>query len=147
MAGTLSGGEQQMVALARGLMARPKLLMLDEPSLGLAPLVVEKIFEAVETIHREGVTVLLVEQNVHEALTLADRAYVLENGKIALEGPGKDLLDNEHVRGAYLGIYRARPAPGATAVVLKEHSASPLLPRRMGSCLWRIVRKGLRKQA
>ncbi len=104
MAGTLSGGEQQMAALARGLMAQPKLLMLDEPSLGLAPLMVEKIFEAVEAIHREGVTVLLVEQNVHEALGLADRAYVLENGKIALEGIGKDLLADEHVRGAYLGI-------------------------------------------
>ncbi len=104
MAGTLSGGEQQMVALARGLMARPKLLMLDEPSLGLAPLVVEKIFEAVQTIHREGVTVLLVEQNVHEALSLADRAYVLENGKIALEGTGKDLLEDGHVREAYMGI-------------------------------------------
>lgn len=104
MAGTLSGGEQQMVALGRGLMAGPKLLMLDEPSLGLAPLIVEKIFEAVERIHQEGVTVLLVEQNVHEALALADRGYVLENGKIALEGPGKELLDNEHVRAAYLGI-------------------------------------------
>ena len=104
IAGTLSGGEQQMVALARGLMAGPKLLMLDEPSLGLAPLVVEKIFEAVERIHQEGVTVLLVEQNVHEALGLANRGYVLENGKIALEGAGQDLLKNEHVRAAYLGI-------------------------------------------
>jgi branched-chain amino acid transport system ATP-binding protein len=104
MAGTLSGGEQQMVALGRGLMAGPKLLMLDEPSLGLAPLVVEKIFEAVESIHREGVTVLLVEQNVHEALALANRGYVLENGRIAMEGAGADLLCNEHVRAAYLGI-------------------------------------------
>jgi len=104
LAGTLSGGEQQMLALGRGLMAGPKLLMLDEPSLGLAPLVVEKIFEAVLKIHQEGVTVLLVEQNVHEALELADRGYVLENGKIALEGIGKDLLGNEHVRCAYLGI-------------------------------------------
>jgi branched-chain amino acid transport system ATP-binding protein len=78
--------------------------MLDEPSLGLAPLVVENIFEAVERIHQEGVTVLLVEQNVHEALGLANRGYVLENGKIALEGAGQDLLKNEHVRAAYLGI-------------------------------------------
>jgi branched-chain amino acid transport system ATP-binding protein len=101
---TLSGGEQQMVAIARGLMAKPNILLLDEPSIGLGPMIVKKIFEAIERVHQEGVTVLLVEQNVNEALNLADRAYVLENGRITLEGTGKDLLKNNHVREAYLGI-------------------------------------------
>jgi branched-chain amino acid transport system ATP-binding protein len=104
LASTLSGGEQQMVTIARGLMARPNILLLDEPSFGLGPLLVKKIFEAIERIHQEGVTVLLVEQNVNEALALADRAYVLENGRITMEGVGKELLQNEHVREAYLGI-------------------------------------------
>lgn len=104
MAGTLSGGEQQMLAIARGLMARPRLLLLDEPSLGLAPLVVEAIGEVVKTINGRGVTVLLVEQNVNMALQLANRGYVLEVGHIVLEGSGKDLLDNEEVKKAYLGI-------------------------------------------
>jgi branched-chain amino acid transport system ATP-binding protein len=104
LASTLSGGEQQMVAIARGLMTRPNILLLDEPSFGLGPLLVKKIFEAIERIHQEGVTVLLVEQNVNEALALADRAYVLENGRITMEGVGKELLQNEHVREAYLGI-------------------------------------------
>jgi branched-chain amino acid transport system ATP-binding protein len=103
MAGTLSGGEQQMVAIARGLMARPRLLILDEPSLGLAPIIVREMFEIIQTINREGITVLLVEQNVHQSLKLADRAYVLENGRVVLEGAGKDLLDDERVREAYLG--------------------------------------------
>ena len=103
MAGTLSGGEQQMVAIARGLMARPRLLILDEPSLGLAPIIVREMFEIIETINREGITVLLVEQNVHQSLRLASRAYVLENGRVVLEGAGSELLDDERVREAYLG--------------------------------------------
>lgn len=104
LASTLSGGEQQMVAIARGLMARPNILLLDEPSIGIGPLIVKKIFEAIEIIHREGVTVLLVEQKVNEALGLADRAYVLENGRVTMEGAGRELLQNDHVREAYLGI-------------------------------------------
>lgn len=103
MAGTLSGGEQQMVAIARGLMARPRLLILDEPSLGLAPIIVREMFEIIQTINREGITVLLVEQNVHQSLKLANRAYVLENGKVVLEGGGSELLNDERVREAYLG--------------------------------------------
>lgn len=104
LAHTLSGGEQQMLAIARGLMGKPKILLLDEPSIGLGPLIVRKIFEAIEKVNQEGVTVLLVEQNVNEALNLANRAYVLENGRITMEGSGKDLLNNDHVREAYLGI-------------------------------------------
>lgn len=104
LANTLSGGEQQMVAIARGLMAKPNILLLDEPSIGLAPIIVRKIFEAIERIHQQGVTVLLVEQNVHEALALARRAYVLENGKIVMEGDGRDLLKNDYVKQAFLGI-------------------------------------------
>lgn len=104
LAGTLSGGEQQMVAIARGLMARPKLLMLDEPSLGLAPLLVKQIFETIKEINAHEITVLLVEQNVFHSLSLADRAYVLENGGIVLEGEGKELLNNPQVKEAYLGI-------------------------------------------
>lgn len=103
MAGTLSGGEQQMVAIARGLMARPRLLILDEPSLGLAPIIVKEMFAIIQTINREGITVLLVEQNVQQSLKLADRAYVLENGRIVLEGAGQELLNDERVRAAYLG--------------------------------------------
>jgi len=104
MAGTLSGGEQQMLAIGRGLMSMPKLLMLDEPSLGLAPMLVLKTFEMIERIRKEGVSILIVEQNVHHALELADRGYVLETGKITIEGESKDLMDNEHVKKAYLGI-------------------------------------------
>jgi branched-chain amino acid transport system ATP-binding protein len=102
-AGTLSGGEQQMLAIARSLMGGPRLLMLDEPSLGLAPLVVDRIFEVIAAIHRQGVPVLLVEQNVQRSLAIADRAYVLEQGVVALSGPGRELLQRAEVRTAYLG--------------------------------------------
>ena len=103
-AGTLSGGEQQMCAIGRGLMALPKVLMFDEPSLGLAPILVQEVFEIVKRINREGVTILLVEQNVRQTLAMCDRAYVLENGRIVLQGTGKELSDNPHVKEAYLGI-------------------------------------------
>lgn len=104
IAGTLSGGEQQMVAIGRGLMAGPKLLMLDEPSLGLAPLLVEEVFRVITEINRLGVTVLLVEQNTQHALTLAHEGFVMESGRIALSGSGSDLLENSAVRKAYLGL-------------------------------------------
>ena len=103
LAGTLSGGEQQMLAIGRALMARPKVLLLDEPSMGLAPLMVDKIFEVVADIHRQGVTVVLVEQNARRALQLASRAYVMESGQITLSGAASDLLDDPLVRKAYLG--------------------------------------------
>ena len=102
-AGTLSGGEQQMLAVGRALMGRPKLLMMDEPSLGLAPIVVQGIFEIIRQIHEAGTTVLLIEQNANMALHVADRAYVIENGRISMEGTGKDLLEDENVKAAYLG--------------------------------------------
>jgi branched-chain amino acid transport system ATP-binding protein len=102
-AGTLSGGEQQMLAIGRALMARPRLVLFDEPSLGLAPTVVETVFEIIAGIRREGTTVLMVEQNAYMALRLATRAYVMETGRITLEGPARELLENEHVRRAYLG--------------------------------------------
>lgn len=101
--GTLSGGEQQMLAMGRGLMARPRLLMLDEPSMGLAPVIVDLIFETIKKLNEEGKTILLVEQNAAKALTVAHRGYVLETGKVALEGPGDELLHNEQVRKTYLG--------------------------------------------
>jgi len=104
IAGTLSGGEQQMVAIGRGLMAGPKLLMLDEPSLGLAPLLVEEVFRVITEINRLGVTVLLVEQNTQHALTLAHKGFVMELGRIALSGSGSELLANSNVRKAYLGL-------------------------------------------
>ena len=103
-AGTLSGGEQQMVAIARSLMSRPKLLILDEPSLGLAPIMVKKVFEIIRTLNSEGVTVLLVEQNVHHALEISNKGYVLETGRITFQGPSSELLNNNHVREAYLGM-------------------------------------------
>jgi len=103
-AGTLSGGEQQMVAIARGLMSRPKLLIMDEPSLGLAPILVQKVFEIIRTLNSEGVTILLVEQNVHHALGVSNRGYVLETGRITLEGTSDELLNNSHVKEAYLGM-------------------------------------------
>ncbi len=103
-AGTLSGGEQQMLAIARGIMSRPKLLILDEPSLGLAPIMVNTVFEIVKTLNSEGMTVLLVEQNIHHALEASNRGYVLETGRITLEGKSSELLDNNHVKEAYLGM-------------------------------------------
>ncbi|HEY6096607.1 MAG TPA: ABC transporter ATP-binding protein [Candidatus Deferrimicrobium sp.] len=103
-AGTLSGGEQQMCAIGRGLMALPKIMMFDEPSLGLSPILVQEVFEIAKRINKEGVTVMLVEQNVRQTLAMCDRAYVLENGRVVLEGTGKSLMDNPHVKEAYLGI-------------------------------------------
>ncbi len=104
LAGTMSGGERQMLAVGRALMSKPKLLMLDEPSLGLAPILVMQVFDAVKKIYEEGVSILLVEQNVQKALSIADRGYVLENGRIVLEDIGEGLLNNPHVKKAYLGI-------------------------------------------
>jgi branched-chain amino acid transport system ATP-binding protein len=103
VAGTLSGGEQQMLAAARALMARPRVLLMDEPSMGLAPMLVEQVFETIKRINAQGVTILLVEQNAPMALGIADHGYVLESGKIVLDGPGRDLLDDERVIRAYLG--------------------------------------------
>lgn len=101
--GTMSGGEQQMLSIGRALMSRPQLLLLDEPSLGLAPIVIQQIFEVIEQLRAQGMTIFLVEQNANKALKLADRGYVLENGRIVLEGTGDDLLTNEDVKKAYLG--------------------------------------------
>jgi branched-chain amino acid transport system ATP-binding protein len=108
LAGTLSGGEQQMLAVGRALMARPKLLMMDEPSLGLAPLVVRDIFQTVLKLHGEGITILLVEQNANAALKIADQGYVLETGRVTITGTGKELLENPKVREAYLGRASAK---------------------------------------
>ncbi|KAB0669756.1 ABC transporter ATP-binding protein [Oryzomonas sagensis] len=104
LGGTMSGGEQQMLAIARGLMANPKLLLMDEPSLGLSPLFVKIIFEIIQEINRQGVAILLVEQNVFQSLKIAHRAYVLETGRVVLTGEGNDLLSNEHVKKAFLGM-------------------------------------------
>ncbi len=103
IAGTLSGGEQQMLAMARGMMAEPRLLLLDEPSMGLSPILVEQVFQAIQDIRRQGVTILLVEQNAYMALQIADLGYVMESGEIVLSGSGDDLLENEQVKKAYLG--------------------------------------------
>ena len=103
-AGTLSGGEQQMLAVGRGLMSLPKLLMFDEPSLGLAPILVSEIFHMVENVRKQGVTVMLVEQNVKNTLAMCDRAYILENGRITMSGTSKELLNNDHIKQAYLGL-------------------------------------------
>ena len=102
-AGTLSGGEQQMLAMGRALMSAPKLMMLDEPSMGLAPILVEQVFDIIQSLHKAGTTILLVEQNAQMALSIADRAYVLENGKVSLSGTGKELAQSEQVQKAYLG--------------------------------------------
>jgi branched-chain amino acid transport system ATP-binding protein len=102
-AGTMSGGEQQMLAIGRALMSKPKLLLLDEPSLGLAPIIIQQIFDIIEQLRRDGVTIFLVEQNANQALKLADRGYVLENGRIVMQGSGDDLLNDPKVRDAYLG--------------------------------------------
>jgi branched-chain amino acid transport system ATP-binding protein len=104
LAMTLSGGEQQMVAIGRGLMAMPRLLMLDEPSLGLAPLLIQEIFRTVRLIADQGTTVLLVEQDVRHSLSLSDRGYVLEHGRVVMEGKASELMDNPHIKTAYLGI-------------------------------------------
>ncbi len=104
MGGTLSGGEQQMLAIGRGLMGHPKLMMFDEPSLGLSPLLVGQIFDIIKKINKEGVTILMVEQNVNQTLAMCDRAYILENGRTVLEGTGRELMANDHVREAFLGI-------------------------------------------
>ena len=103
IAGTLSGGEQQMLAMSRALMSHPKLMMLDEPSMGLAPILVDQIFDIIKQLHKDGTTILLVEQNASKALEIADRAYVLETGKITLSGTGKELAQSDEVRKAYLG--------------------------------------------
>ena len=104
LGGTLSGGEQQMLAIGRGLMANPRLLMLDEPSLGLSPLFVKNIFQTIQEINRQGVTILLVEQNVYQSLRISNRAYVLETGRVVMTGIGSDLLSDDHVKSAFLGM-------------------------------------------
>ena len=103
LSGTLSGGEQQMLAMGRALMSNASMLMLDEPSMGLSPLLVQEIFDIIQNVHKEGMTILLVEQNAQMALSVADRAYVLETGRVVMEGTGAELLTNERVRSAYLG--------------------------------------------
>ena len=103
MAGSLSGGQQQMLAIGRALMAKPKLMLLDEPSIGLAPLIVEQMFEVIKTINREGTTILLAEQNANAALKIADKGYVFENGAVVLEGTSEELFANDEIKKAYIG--------------------------------------------
>ncbi len=110
LAGTLSGGEQQMLAIARALMARPRLLLMDEPSLGLAPLIIEEIFRVIKELHARGTTILLVEQNAHQALQIADRAYVMEVGRIILSGPAAELREHALLKKAYLGVRARQPS-------------------------------------
>lgn len=116
LAGSLSGGEQQMLAISRALITRPKLLLLDEPSLGLSPKLTAQVASIVADLHRSGIGVLLVEQNARLALTLADHAYVLESGRIVLQGAGKDLINDEHIRAAYLGAHAARRSGARPAI-------------------------------
>lgn len=104
MANTFSGGEQQMISIARGLMSEPKLMMIDEMSLGLAPMIIADLFKVIKRLNAQGISILLVEQNARQALRIADRAYVMENGRMMMEGSGKELLENEHVKVAYLGM-------------------------------------------
>jgi branched-chain amino acid transport system ATP-binding protein len=104
LGGTMSGGEQQMLAIARGLMANPKILLLDEPSLGLSPLLVKNIFDIITGINKQGVTILLVEQNVYQSLRISHRAYVMETGRVVLTGKGDELLNNDHIKKAFLGM-------------------------------------------
>jgi branched-chain amino acid transport system ATP-binding protein len=104
LARTLSGGEKQMLAMGRGLMSKPKLVMFDEPSYGLAPIIVLEVFRIIKTLRDNGITVLIIEQNVKRTLEIADRAYILENGKVELQGACQDLMQNDHVRQAFLGI-------------------------------------------
>ena len=120
LAGTLSGGEQQMLAVGRALMARPRLIMMDEPSLGLAPLVVREIFSIIHRLRDEGITILLIEQNANAALRAADYGYVLESGSITIEGAGQDLLNNQKVRDAYLGQARKRKVSAGAMPLPKE---------------------------
>ncbi len=104
LGGTMSGGEQQMLAIARGLMANPKILLLDEPSLGLSPLLVKNIFDIITGINQQGVTILLVEQNVYQSLRISHRAYVMETGRVVLTGKGDELLNNDHMKNAFIGM-------------------------------------------
>lgn len=104
LAGTLSGGERKMLAIARGMMSKPELILVDEPSLGLAPYLVDNVFDALKTLHNQGVTIFLVEQNVNETLEITDRAYVLEHGHIVMEGKSQDLMKDDHIKNVYLGI-------------------------------------------
>jgi branched-chain amino acid transport system ATP-binding protein len=118
LAGNFSGGQQQMLAIARGLMSKPKILLLDEPSLGIAPLLVDEIFRLIVTLRAQGITILLAEQNARQALSIADRGYVFENGKITLSGPSKDLLNSSEIAERYLGMGSATEVSQAASATL-----------------------------